>query len=40
MKKKPTGFAEFDALTRQLLQVPKREIDSQVKRYEAAKSLF
>lgn len=27
--RKPKGFAEFDALTRKLVHVPKKELDQQ-----------
>lgn len=35
--KKPTGGKAFDALARALVQVPKKELDQQLKRQAAKK---
>lgn len=32
MTKKPEGFAEFDALTRKLIRVPRKELEKTMKR--------
>lgn len=37
MAKKPSGGKPFDELMRKLAQVPKRELDRQVKRDQAKK---
>jgi hypothetical protein len=35
--KKPPGYKAFNDLAKVLIQVPKKELDSQVSRYEAKK---
>ena len=35
---KPEGFKAFDALTRKLVQVPKKEVDRRVARAAAKKA--
>jgi hypothetical protein len=34
-KKKPEGFAEFNALARKLVQVPKAAVDRRIERRKA-----
>jgi hypothetical protein len=36
-KKPPLGGKEFDALARKLVQVPKKELDREVRRYRKQK---
>jgi hypothetical protein len=38
MTNKPPGYKAFNDLTKMLIQVPKKELDSQVAKYEAKKA--
>jgi len=39
-RKQPTGGDAFDALTRKLVQVPKKELDAQLKKERKAKQRW